>query len=105
MGKDQTEQSQESPKSKSFFERYKEKAIKREERKIETYKGASGSWIFYNRIMDNGIEILGWILLIIALYLGIQSGKWAGITCDRITPEFCNQCFIRPAQAIISGGI
>lgn len=72
---------------------YKERVISKLERQIEKYKENSGSWIFMDRIGQITLEILGWSLLIGALYLYIKSGRGLTIGCDRISVDLCNNCY------------
>lgn len=80
-------------KKSSIWERYKARVLNKEQKDLEMYKDSSGSWIFLNRIGGMAIDGLGWIFLVVALYIGWQSGKWDLIGCDRISPQLCNSCF------------
>lgn len=99
-----------SPLQSSKKSNYKDKVIRKLESELIQYKENSPSWIFMNRILGNVMDLLGWILLIGALYIGWKSGKWdtTKLTCDMINPDFCNSCFVYGKQLggdIIGKGI
>lgn len=81
---------------------YKNKVISKLEKQIEQYRENSGSWIFMSRIGQITLEILGWVLLIGALYLYIKSGRGLSVGCDRISVDLCNNCFGQ-AKNIVGG--
>lgn len=84
----------------SWSESYKRKVLNKVYKEYEDYKNNSPSWIFINRLGGVILDLLGWLLLIIALYIGWKSGKWMDIDCSRISVDLCNSCYGQAKEII-----
>lgn len=76
----------------NWFNKYKEKVINKEKKKIEQYKEVSGSWIFYDRFLGVLMDIIMWVIIGFFIY-GWWITRGETIGCERITPDLCNYCF------------
>lgn len=88
---------EQSQQTSNIFDKYKSYIIKRLESQIEQYKECSGSWVFFNRIGNLLINLISWIIIASFVYIWWKA-RGMPITCDRISPEFCNSCFIYGKQ-------
>lgn len=94
MGKTQNQQGSEADlkqSKSSFFEKYKKKAILRTKMDLELYNNSSPSAVFFHRFVNNALDILGWVLLIGALYLYIKSGRGETLACNDL-PQLLQSC-------------
>lgn len=87
---------QNNQKTNTLLGRYKIRVLEKLDDELELYKTSSPSWIFFNRVFGSVVDLLGWIFLIVALYLYLKSGRGVTTTlsCDMISPDFCNTCFV-----------
>jgi len=88
----QNEVSQKESKIK-FLNKYKAKVIRRTEKDLELYKQSSPSYVFVNKIFNNLMDFLGWVLLIVALYLYMKSGRGntLELNCHNL-PQLAQAC-------------
>lgn len=87
------EQANQKKLKNKFLDKYKNKIIKRTEKNLELYKKASPSYIFTNKIFNHIMDFIGWILLIIALYLYLKSGRGntLQLNCHNL-PQLAEAC-------------
>jgi hypothetical protein len=86
-----------------FFNKYKEKVIDRENKKINVYKEASGSWVFFDRIIKSILDIVMWVIIAYFVYVWYTT-RAQPIGCERISPSFCTNCF-GTVKSVIGNGL
>lgn len=92
----EVQQQDQKNKKNSFFENYKEGVIEKESKKLEIYRQNSGSWVFFNRIIQIIFDLLGWVIIAVFVYIWWETRGQTKI----IDPNLCINLWQNYSQQI-----